>query len=537
MDPDTLAAALQALERAASRNQLQRARYPDEPSQFVSSEVEVDEKIQGLHPLAASPELFPQFVELGGVQTLLGLLSHQNVDLSIAAVRLLAELTDSEVLIAESTAVDDADLLVRELTKCDLLKLLVENLHRLDEEEEEEQLGAFLTLRIIENLIEFQPVLAVSIASQTHILAFLLERLNAKTFDDNKHFAAEILSLLVQADDQNALQVGGRLQTFEGEMIDGLELLLLACSHYRKQDTSGAEEEECVENMYNALCAALMHEENRQRFFELEGPSLLARVLKERRFAAGAALRALDFSLQWHSGNALLFVEQGGLKVIFPPFMGRGLYKDKAAAGSGGQSADARRMAVEHSVGVVANLALALVQSPPSASPADGAVRPQAGSAQPSQRGLKKEAVERAPQESAASRLVKKFSEKNFEKLDRLCELFFRAEAELRLTDRRLTESGPDDQLEVEGARLAGGLGLMRHLSVIMGAIYVASASCRKQLLAKFHQMQRPLELVGDVLDDYVSMLSVANASMVQAGASEASRGAEKLQAWASVFG
>jgi hypothetical protein len=46
--------------------------------------------------VAASPELYPTFVSLGAVKSLLGLLAHDNTDISLTVIALLVELTDTE---------------------------------------------------------------------------------------------------------------------------------------------------------------------------------------------------------------------------------------------------------------------------------------------------------------------------------------------------------------------------------------------------------------------------------------------------------
>jgi hypothetical protein len=40
--------------------------------------------------------------------------------------------------------------------------------------------------------------------------------------------------------------------------VDGLEKLLQAVSMYRKKDPEGADEKECVENLFNCLSSALV---------------------------------------------------------------------------------------------------------------------------------------------------------------------------------------------------------------------------------------------------------------------------------------
>ena len=55
--------------------------------QFLESELELDEELKKLYSVAACPELYPNLVELGCVKSLLGLLTHDNTDVSLAVCR------------------------------------------------------------------------------------------------------------------------------------------------------------------------------------------------------------------------------------------------------------------------------------------------------------------------------------------------------------------------------------------------------------------------------------------------------------------
>ena len=46
----------------------------------------------------SAPDFYPDFVALGCVQSMLGLLSHENTDISVAVVDLLQEMTDADNL-------------------------------------------------------------------------------------------------------------------------------------------------------------------------------------------------------------------------------------------------------------------------------------------------------------------------------------------------------------------------------------------------------------------------------------------------------
>ena len=75
-------------------------------------------------------------------------------------------------------------------------------LSRLDETNQEDFNGVQQTLNIIENLVEIDAANAVLVCKQTHILKYLLSRCKNKAFDSNKLYASEILSILLQADEQ-----------------------------------------------------------------------------------------------------------------------------------------------------------------------------------------------------------------------------------------------------------------------------------------------------------------------------------------------
>ncbi|CAN0523821.1 unnamed protein product, partial [Ectocarpus sp. 8 AP-2014] len=57
---------------------MMRVKFPEQPARFVDSEVELDAAIKSLSIVAAAPELYPALVDAGAVNSLLGLLTHDN---------------------------------------------------------------------------------------------------------------------------------------------------------------------------------------------------------------------------------------------------------------------------------------------------------------------------------------------------------------------------------------------------------------------------------------------------------------------------
>lgn len=77
---------------------------------------------------------------------------------------------------------------------------------------------------IFENILGFNPQLSTQLVEKTSILPWLLNRIQLKTHDENRGYAAELLSILLQDNSKNRLEFGKR---------DGVEALLkvLSVSH------------------------------------------------------------------------------------------------------------------------------------------------------------------------------------------------------------------------------------------------------------------------------------------------------------------
>lgn len=90
-----------------------------------------------------------------------------------------------------------------------------------------------------------------------------------------------------------------------------------------KRDPQNSDEEEHIENLFNALCSCLMSDETRRAFVDAEGVELMVLMLKARRFARAGALKALDFALTRSQAACEHFVETLGLKPSCAISMGR----------------------------------------------------------------------------------------------------------------------------------------------------------------------------------------------------------------------
>jgi beta-catenin-like protein 1 len=103
---------------------------------------------------------------------------------------------------------------------------LVENLNRLNEEEEADRQGVFHILGVLENVLAFNPDLSKVLIKKTKTLSWTLNRIQNLVEDDNRGYAAELLSIILQTDRENRLAYGKN---------DGVEISLkvLSVSHLK----------------------------------------------------------------------------------------------------------------------------------------------------------------------------------------------------------------------------------------------------------------------------------------------------------------
>lgn len=131
----------------------------------------------------------------------------------------------------------------------------------------------------------------------------------------NKQYAAEILAILLQSTPKNR-------EKFVD--LDGVDALLQLLSQYRKRDpVKDSEEEEFVENLFDALACLVDTDSGKEKFLEAEGIELAQIMLRESKFSKPRALKILDHALGGAGGGPACerLVEAAGLRTIFGMFM------------------------------------------------------------------------------------------------------------------------------------------------------------------------------------------------------------------------
>ncbi|KAI7879344.1 DUF1716-domain-containing protein [Lichtheimia hyalospora FSU 10163] len=287
-------------EKAINKNQDQRVRYADQPEKFMESEADLDEEIKNLLTLTQAPHLYPELVKLGSVNSIISLLSHENTDIAIDAIDLINELTDEDVGLSEEE-------LERSEEATNGVKTLVDALL------ENEMLE--LLIQNLQRLDENEEADRQGVFKILGILENLLgldpqlaERIALKT-----EFLPWLLKRVqTKGYDSNRgyaseilsilLQDSRDIRLKLGE-LEGIDILLRALSSYRKKDPEDDDEIEMVENFFNALCSMLNESESKQQFLDGEGVELMVIMLKERTLARIRAMKALNYALSGEAGR------------------------------------------------------------------------------------------------------------------------------------------------------------------------------------------------------------------------------------------
>ena len=329
------------VEKQINTNMQLRLKYGDQPERFMESELELYQSLKGMHAVAASPELYPVFVKTKCVPSLLGLLAHENADIANDVLDLLQEMTG-----ADDAAPEDLRAPVDALLEYEAAASLAAQLERLNEAEEDEASAVHSILSIFESMLEAHPDTATDLVRTTSLLGWLLGRIRVRGFHANKLYAAELLALLLQQSPDNRAALGEK---------DGVIALLTAVAQYKRKDPADLEEAELIENLFGALATALEVAANQTLFLRAEGIELMILTLKERRYAARGALRALDAALAANGATCERFVDIRGFKTLFPLVGGAPPPPPPFAKGRGEREA-AQRAHDEHVLGILCSL-------------------------------------------------------------------------------------------------------------------------------------------------------------------------------------
>lgn len=124
-------------------------------------------------------------------------------------------------------------------------------------------------------------------------MKWLLNRIQSKSRNENRGYAAELLSILLQNNRANRLELGKQggveailivLSVRATNSQSRQKTLTLACGfrtqQYRRKDPVDADEAEFMENVFDSLCSALAEPEIKKLFLDSEGVDLMVLMMK-----------------------------------------------------------------------------------------------------------------------------------------------------------------------------------------------------------------------------------------------------------------
>merc|ERR1739848_784852 len=220
---------------------------------------------------------------------------------------------------------------------------------RLDETNDEESDGLHNCLGIIENLLELvENQWILDIISKSSLINFMVLRLRpvpktAKVKNVNKYeinmgnklYASEVLFLLA-----SSLTHGDKFikQILEANNGNGLDVLIRQTSFYRDSDPVDSTEAECLQNIFNILCAVVRENKSaRDKFLDLEGMQLMILMIRNKCQTRQLAIKVIAnmFALKGDpitkKGVRLLIDKCLGLRSLCPIFV-RGIKNKKHKA-------------------------------------------------------------------------------------------------------------------------------------------------------------------------------------------------------------
>lgn len=446
-------------EKRVLKNQEMRIKFPEQPDKFMESEVDLHGAIMELGAIASVPDLYPLFVELNAVPSLLELLSHANTDISVAVVDLIQEMSDVDIL---HESIDGAEVLIDTLRKQQACALLVQNLERLDESVKEEADGVHNTLAIFENLTELNPVICKEAAEQG-LMQWILKRLKSKIpFEQNKLYCSEMIAVLVQDTNENRVLFGN---------LDGIDVFLQQLAIYKRHDPATLEEQECMENMFSTLCLVLLAKENRERFLKGEGLQLMNLMLREKKISRNGSLKVLNHAMSGVDGrdNCNKFVDILGLRTIFPLFMKTPKRSKKRLLSTEEHE--------EHVVSIIFNMLRNC-------------------------KGYQRQ------------RILAKFLENDLEKVDRLLELHLKYLEKVELMDKQMDSKihdNPDYTEEEQDAdyrkRLFGGLFILQLIDFIILEVSSTSEPIKQRVVQILNLRGASMKTIRQYMREYAGNL------------------------------
>ncbi|KAN0032472.1 hypothetical protein ACTFIV_006370 [Dictyostelium citrinum] len=462
LNPSTLKKLVLSFEKKYLKNQQLRDKYQNEPERFMESEIDLHEEIKKLQIIATSPDLYKLFVSLGSIVSLGSLIIHDNTDISISVIDLFNELVE-----AEDEEQDPEMSIFNAFIKNNIMETLVDNLSRLDAaNNDEEQQAIHNTFSIFESMLELGGSKSAPIlAGKSQLFKYLLNYISTQsnTPIPIKLYSSELLSSIFLNDENS--------RSIFTKKYNGIEKLLVLLSHFIKKQPESLQETEFVENIFSSICSLLLNNnENKESFLKSEGIQLMLIFIKKKTQQRGSALKVLDYALTDSKKSNEIFVQELGLKTLFSSFMKK--IKAKHSKKIYNESEDH-----EHIVTMLYSLLRNLDTT-----------------------------------SDYYSRLMVKFTENDFEKVDKLLELHFKYFKKVQLADKNLKKNKEEkdeddedeDDEEILLKRLDAGLFTLQYIDLVLALLSNQNEDIRNKI-KESQDLENEIKII---LNEYIQTVN-----------------------------
>ncbi|GMH57591.1 hypothetical protein TrRE_jg7305 [Triparma retinervis] len=314
------------LENLVTENARLRLENPSSPSAWLSSEMSLFDHLSALSSSwgVLDPAMLPVVAQLGTWDTVVGLCTHANLDVAIAAMEVVGEMVGDSGSVAQGGEL----VLVKEFARNGGLEIVGKNLERVEGEENgggiEGERCVGITLQVVMSVME--------VARGTLGTEEEMEQVEGVVWDtvgmwkENQRSVAEVMAYVLTS--------LGLSTSASSSFVDDrdVEAYLVAFSGYMRREPEPGDEVEYVENLADCLCCLAKFAP--VGFSVNEGVELCSRILCGRGHAGLGAMRVVA-TLVAGTGGAEEFADKGGIKIVGRIFMGRGKPKLKTGLKEG----------------------------------------------------------------------------------------------------------------------------------------------------------------------------------------------------------
>ena len=290
---------------------------------YIQIEEQLNEDLSVLQRITAYPKLIPAFIKYNGIELVIDILNHPNIDIVNKIVNLIQELTESDFLMN----LEKPKYFIELLLNYNLFDLLIENLEKIDKEYSEDTIQYKLDiLSIFENYFDVYPLTAEILGNNNkNIFSWLLNTIKENI---NKHinltlFCVEILYQLLE-NNKNLIYFSE---------IEGLTILITIILQenilFNNEKRDNPEYLELINNIIDCICISLFEEKNLKIFKKSDGINNFINLMKENSIFRNLALKVIKFSLNNNKNNCEEFINNNGLSLLFSYFMGKGVKKNE----------------------------------------------------------------------------------------------------------------------------------------------------------------------------------------------------------------